>query len=148
MYMQMTESYADLGTIECVARKCSAWDRTERELAYRYRGFCDRKPRILVVQCGNLLEIRYAAHRYIACVFDLIRSSRRSMMLDPYQVQFVHGMRMSCLPHKRRRSTLVTCRAWITLGASIITSWTRAYSNATVNEGPDSEIRLRLDEAE
>ena len=95
MYMQMTESYADLGSIECVARKCSAWNRTERELAYRYRGFCNRKPRILVVQRGNLLEIRYLTHRYIACVFGSIHSSRRSMMLDPYRVQFVHGMRMS-----------------------------------------------------
>ena len=146
--MQMTESYADLGTIECVARKCSAWNRTERELAYRYRGFCDRKPSILVVQRGNLLEIRYSAHRYVPCVFGLIHSSRRSVILGPYQVQFAHGMRMSCLPYKRRRSTLVTCRAWTTLGASIITSWTRTHSNATVNEGPDSELRLRLDEAE
>ena len=94
MYMQMTESYADLGSMERVARKCSAWDRTERELAYRYRGFCDRKPRILVVQRGNLLEIRCAAHHYIACVFGWIHSSRRSVILDPYQVQFVHGMRM------------------------------------------------------
>ena len=94
MYMQMTESYADLGSIECVARKCSAWDRTERELVYRYRGFCDRKPRILVVQRGNLLEICYSAHRYVPCVFGLMRSSRRSVILDSYQVQFVHGMRM------------------------------------------------------
>ena len=76
-------------------------------------------------------------HRYIPCVFGLIHSSRRSVILDPYEVQFVHGMRMLCLPHKRRRSTLVTCRAWITLGASIITSWTRACSNAAVNENLD-----------
>ena len=148
MYMQMTESYADLGSMESAARKYFACDRIEREPAYRYWGLCNWKPRILVVQPGILLEIRYAAHRYIPCVFGLMRSARRSVILGPYQVQFAHGMRMSCLPHKRRSSILVTCRAWITLGASIITSWTRTHSNTTVNEGPDSAIRLRLDEAE